>query len=139
MYCIQQISQHHCFPACLVSFFSDLQLPLTQSEIVNRCPEAFNKGTEIEGGVEPSLLHKVANEFNIEIIRVQPNITINKHESLFLFVHWKGDSTQNHCLRFCYKNSKFTYFMNPSSGKIEHELSNILSSWVRLPLLIRKN
>jgi len=97
VYCIKQQSRHHCFPACLVSFFSGLQLPLIQNEIVNRCPNLFYKVNDIEGLFTNSNdnLNKVANEFNINIkIVFAINIRLNK-------------------------TSKLIYFMNPSISKIK--------------------
>lgn len=138
MYCIQQETVHHCFPACLVSFFSDLQLPLSQHEIVNRCPTAFNKNTEIEGGVEPKLLNRVANEFNIKIETLYTDIKLDNNHTIFLFVHWGNDHKQNHCVRFYHNNTKYIYFMNPNTCKIEHKPSDIIKSWLQLPLLITK-
>lgn len=138
LYCIQQETVHHCFPACLVSFFSDLQLQLSQHEIVNRCPTAFNKNTKIEGGVEPKLLNRVANEFDIKIETLHTNIKLDKNRTIFLLVRWDNDPNQNHCLRLHYSNTKYVYFMNPNTCKIEHKPSNIIKSWIQLPLLITK-
>ena len=141
MYCIQQMTAHHCFPACLVSFFSDLQIPISQTEIVNRCPKQFNKGKYEEGSISSFYLLKdntVANEFDIEIKPSPQNIKINKQNSLFLFVRWNNKSSDNHCVRFCNKTTSFTYFMNPTYGKIEHLKSEVFKKWIQLPLLITK-
>lgn len=84
---VQQISRFHCFPACLASFFHDLQLPLEQDEIVNRLPDLFFKGTEKEGAFTNSdeNLAQVANEFNIEITTNLPNGKINISDNSTLF------------------------------------------------------
>ena len=86
MYLVQQVSRFHCFPVCLVSYFTDLHLPLEQNEIINRCPTIFNKGKDIEGAfdINENNLKKVANEFNIEIIiPASNNIRIDKYSTLF--------------------------------------------------------
>jgi hypothetical protein len=136
------MTKYHCFPACLVSFFSDLQISLTQTEIVERCPKEFNKGNSIEGAINSYSLLKdntISNEFGIKIQVYPPvNIKLNKYESVFLFVEWEGKSTDNHCVRFCHKTTKHIYFMNPSYGKINHRDSNTLLSWITIPLLITK-
>ena len=101
MYLVQQLSPFHCFPACLVSFFTDLNLPLTQEEVVNRCPNAFYKGQNIEGAItlDDNSLKTVANEFNIKITTPTTNqIKLDKFSSVFVFVYWQNDPTQNFCL-----------------------------------------
>ena len=142
MYCIKQATCHHCFPACLVSFFSDLRIQITQNEIVNRCPKEFNKDNKTIGAISSNDLIKeniVSNEFGIRIQIVPPyNIKLNKNESLFLFVRWLNNPSDNHCIRYCHKTSRYIYFMNPTHGKIEHIDLNTLLSWITIPILITK-
>ena len=142
MYLVQQISRYHCFPACLVSFFRDLQLSLEQDEIVNRCPNLFHKGNDIEGSITNSdeNLNQVANEFNIQINTNLENgeIQISANSTVFIFLRWKNNPADNHCVRFYKQEDKYTYFMNPTCGIIDKENSSVLNTWVTKVILITK-
>ncbi len=139
---VQQISRHHCFPACLVSYFSDLQLPLEQNEIVNQLPNLFFKGTKEEGAFTNSdeNLKKVSKEFDIEIKTnfKDGEISIPDKSTLFFFLRWKNNPSDNHCVRFYKQENDDIYFMNPNSGKIENEKSKVFNSWVTKIILITK-
>ena len=142
MYCIKQDTCHHCVPACLVSFFSDLNIPLSQKEIIKRCPKEFNKNTKIEGSINSDDLikeNKVSNEFGIKVQVCPPdNINLSKNKTLFLFVKWENNKSDNHCIRFYHATTSYVYFMNPTHGKIEHCDIKTLYSWITIPILITK-
>jgi len=120
-----------------------LHIPLSQKEIVERCPKEFNKGKYEEGSINSYFLLKdqiVSNEFDIKCKVLPPdNINLNKNETLFLFVKWKNNPSDNHCIRFCHKTISYIYFMNPTYGKIERCDIKTLCSWVTIPILITKN
>ena len=141
MYLVQQISPFHCFAACLESYLYDLQINVAQTDIVNRCPSLFFKGTNKEGAFTNSNenLDQIANEFNIEI-QSNPNneVQILHETALFFFVQWENNPNDNHCIRFYKQENNFTYFMNPSNGKIESRESNVVNSWITKIVLIKR-
>jgi len=141
MYLVQQISRHHCFPACLVSYFHDLQLPLEQNEIVDRCRELLYKGRDIEGSFTNSdeNLNQVVNEFDIEITPINSGeINIPNRATLIFFIRWEDSPNDNHCVRFDKQENGNIYFMNPNSGKIEMRESKTFNSWITKIILITK-
>ena len=141
MYLVQQISRYHCFPACLVSFFRYLKLPLEQEEIVNRLPELFFRGEEKEGAFTNSdeNFNQVANELNIEInTKLKGQIYISEKSTLFFFVRWENNPNDNHCVRFYKQEHNNIYFMNPNTGKIENIKAEIFNSWITKAALITK-
>lgn len=82
--------------------------------------------------------NKVASELDIKIRLSPQNIKLDNNNTLFFFVRWKNNPSDNHCIRFCHKTISYTYFMNPTYGKIEHIESQILKQWTQLSLLITK-
>jgi len=114
---------------------------VTQAEIVNRCPNLFFKGTDKEGSFTNSdeNLSQIANEFNIKIqSNLNGAIQIPYEETIFFFVRWENNPNDNHCIRFYKQENSSTYFMNPSSGKIESIESDILNSWITKVVLIKR-
>ena len=115
---------------------------MEQDEIVTRCSDLFFKGTNEEGSftISDENLNQVANEFNIEINTNLKNREINipNNSTLFFFIRWKNNPNDNHCVRFYKQENNNIYFMNPNSGKIENEKSEVFNSWITKIILITK-
>jgi len=135
-----QISDYHCFPACLVSYYNDLSLPLTQKEVVDRCPIAHAKGTKIEGALNLQRLSDVETEFTLSIAPILASLSFqHPQEAIFLFTFWKGKSSDFHCVRFAGQENGRVFVMNPKNhSEIEEYDEVAFSRWIKLITRVKK-
>src|SRR6266542_3320622 len=108
-----QITSFHCFPACLEAFLKDNGVSVSQSEIVDRCPAIFAKGSNIEGAFSPQNIKEVAKEFDFDVDEVASSVSLSfPQDAVFIICAWEGKMGDIHWVRFMARDSDYVYFMN---------------------------
>lgn len=127
------------FPACLSSFLKDNAFGISQDEVINKCPEVFGKGAEIEGTFSPENFDVLERLFPIKatpITATEFHFGI-PHESPFFLVAWAGDKSQMRWVRFAGQDAKRVYLMNPSAPGTNTEVdSAAFWSWPKIGFMM---
>ncbi len=114
---------------------------MTQDEVVNRCPIALHKDTELEGALNLQSLQNISQQFQLTITPIFSNTIsiVHPKESIFIFTFWENDPGQFHCVRFAGQNSSNIYVMNPQNNlNIEEHNLITFSKWVQLGIKINR-
>jgi len=127
---VTQYNDYACFAACLESFLADNNREFDHKTFVAENPDLFNGGEAIEGACDTQNFEEVAKRLGLQFSRVTevPFAWNPPKETIFLFLWWKGDEGQKHCVRLHSPKKDSTLVMNPVAG---HGLETIPSAWVR--------
>jgi hypothetical protein len=113
---LSQVAQEtgfYCFPACFSSFLKDNGVQVSQSEIIDKCPEIFGKASKTEGAFSAENFHILEKSFPIRVTSLAwPfGLTFPKQSAFFL-IDWENKN-QWHWVRFVGQDAQKIYLMYP--------------------------
>ena len=131
-YCFDiQKSDFHCFVACLTSFLRENGFNITQDEIVDTCPDLFNKGKHHEGSFDSQYFQKLEPFFPIKVSPfTKDHLTWEfPKQSIFITVAWRNDINAKHAVRVLGQNGDNVRLHNPIADRATLENADDFFSW----------
>jgi hypothetical protein len=113
----KQISAYTCVLACLESILTDLNMPITQQDLINKYPQLCHKGEAIEGAFDfnKDNFDLVANELNFQWHQSDTFEPPNENEA-YLILTTEGDK---HCVRAVLQKSPSSFWvMDPNANRV---------------------
>ena len=119
-------------------FLKDNGKDMTQDQIVDSCPTAFAKGSDIHGAFSPESFPLLIQSLPIRISPIlSPSfiITHPKQTAVFL-VDWQK-TNQWHWVRFAGQDSQKIFLMNPLvHGKADEQDISEFASWPKVGFIV---